>query len=81
MPHMMYFSGNAETVTKIKHVPYQTVQLMDDTSIQVFIDNGATLSILPLSTYNKYPVLQKIQRPKVPHPSIQEVAQFSSIFG
>ena len=26
MPHAMYFSGNAETVTKINHVPYQTVQ-------------------------------------------------------
>ena len=35
-------------------------QLMDDTPIQVFIDNGATPSILPLSTtYNKHPILQK----------------------
>ena len=34
-------------------------QLMDDTPIQVFIDNGATSSILPLSTYKKHPVLQK----------------------
>ena len=34
-------------------------QLMDDTPIQVFIDNGATPSILPLSTYNKSPILQK----------------------
>ena len=60
MPHAMYFSGNTETVTKINHVPYQTVQyddkgafpekLMDDTPIQVFIDNGATPSILPIST-------------------------------
>ena len=43
IPHVMYFSGNAETVTKIIHVPYQTVQydekgmfpaqLMDDTPI------------------------------------------------
>ena len=55
---------NTETVTKINHVPYQTVQyddkgafpvkLMDDTPIQVFIDNGTTPSILPISTYNKY---------------------------
>ena len=74
MLHAMYFSGNAETVTKINHVPYQTVQydekgmfpgqLMDDTPIQVFIDNGATPSILPLSTYNKHPVLQKYPKTK-----------------
>ena len=61
MPHVMYFSGNAKTVTKINHVPYQTLQyddkgmfpaqLMDDTPIQVFIDDEATPSILPISTY------------------------------
>ena len=74
MPHVLYFSGNTETVTKINHVPYQTVQyddkgmfpaqLMDDTPIQVFIDNGATPSILPISTYNKHPVLQKYPKAK-----------------
>ena len=57
MPHAMYFSSNTHIVTKINHVPYQTIQyndkgmfpaqLMDDTPIQVFIDNGATPSILP----------------------------------
>ena len=66
MPHAMYFTGNTETVTKINHVPYQTIayddkgmfqaHLMDDTQVQIFIDNGATPSILPLSTYN--PVLR-----------------------
>ena len=91
MPHVMYFSGNAETVTKINHVPYQTVQdddkcvfpaqLMDDNPVQVFIDNGATPSILPISTYNKHPVLQNILRPKAPLPSIQDVVQLSPIFG
>ena len=25
MPHTMYFSGNTHTVTKINHVPYQTI--------------------------------------------------------
>ena len=60
MPHAMYFDGNASTFTKINHVPYQTIQyndkgtfpaqLMDNTPIQVCIDNGATPSILPLST-------------------------------
>ena len=34
-------------------------QLMDDTPIQVFIDNGATPSVLLLSTYKKCPILQK----------------------
>ena len=65
----MYFTGNTDTVTKINHVPYLTIQyydkdmfpaqLMDDSPIQVFIDNGATPSILPLSTYKKHPILQK----------------------
>ena len=69
MPHAMYFDGNATTVTKINHIPYQTInyndkgmfptQLMDDNPIQVFIDNGTTPSILPLSTYKKHPILQK----------------------
>ena len=68
MPHAMYFSDNIETVTKINHVPYQTIlyddkgmfqaKLMDGTQVQIFIDNGAMLSILPLSTCNKYPLLR-----------------------
>ena len=43
MPHAMYFTGNTDTVTKINHVPYKTIQyddkgmfpahLMDDTPI------------------------------------------------
>ena len=58
MPHAMYFSGSIEAVTKIYHVPYQTIEsddkgmcqatLMDDTQVQIFNDNGATPSILPL---------------------------------
>ena len=68
MPHAMYFSGNIETVTKINHIPYQTIlyddkgmfqaKLMDETQVQIFTDNGAMPSILPLSTYNKYPLLR-----------------------
>ena len=67
MPQAMYFSGSIEAVTKINHVPYQTIEyddkgmlqakLMDDTQVQIFIDNG--FSILLLSKYNKYPILQK----------------------
>ena len=67
MSHAMYFTGNSDTVTKINQVPYQTIQynengmfttkLMNDTPIEIFIDNGATPSILPLHTYNKFPIL------------------------
>ena len=69
MPHAMYFSSNTHTVAKINHVSYQTIQyddedtfpaqLMDDTPVQVFIDNGTTPSILSLTTYNKHLRLQK----------------------
>ena len=69
MPHAMYFSGSKETIAKINQVPYQIIEyddkgmfqvkLMDNTHIQIFIDNGATPSILPLSVCNKYPILQK----------------------
>ena len=67
MPHTMYFTGNSDTETKINQIPYQTIQynengmfttkLMNDTPIKIFIDNGATPSILPLCTYNKFPIL------------------------
>ena len=69
MPHTMYFSSNKETITKINQVPYQVIdyddkgmfdtKLMDNTQVEIFIDNGATQSILPLNMYNKYPILQK----------------------
>ena len=36
--------------------------LMDKTQVEIFIDNGATPSILPLSIYHKYPILQKYPR-------------------
>ena len=32
-------------------------KLMNDIPIEIFIDNGATASILPLHTYNKFPTL------------------------
>ena len=37
-------------------------KLMDNTQVEIFIDNGATPSILPLNVYNKYPILQKYPR-------------------
>ena len=39
-------------------------KLIDDTPIQAFIDNGATPSILAISTYNKHPVLQNYPKTK-----------------
>ena len=69
MPHAIYLSGNKETIAKINQVPYQVIEyddkgmfqvkLMDNTEIEILIDNGDMPSILPLSGYNKYPILQK----------------------
>ena len=60
-------TGDLDTVTKIHHIPYQTIEyndngmftakLMNNTLIEIFIYNGATPSILPLHTYNKFPIL------------------------
>ena len=66
----MYFTGDPDTVTKINHVPYQTIvyndmftaKLMNNTPIKIFIDNGATPSILPLRTYNRFPILHTCPR-------------------
>ena len=69
MPHAMDFSGDIATITKINQVPYWVIdyddkgmfqaKLMDNTSVEIFIDNGATPSILPLNMYNKHPILEK----------------------
>ena len=82
MPHAMYFMGNPDTVTKINHIPYQTIvyndngmfttKLMNGTPIKIFIDNGATLSILPLCTYNKFPFYTHTPERKVILLYIQE---------
>ena len=82
MPHAMYLTGDPDTVTKINHVPYQTIayndncmfiaKLMNDTPIKIFIDNGATPSILPLHTYNKFPFYIHITEQKVILLYIQE---------
>ena len=69
MPHAMYFSSDKVSITKINQVPYQVIdyddkgmfqaKLMHNTSVEIFIDNGATPSILPLKVYDKHPILQK----------------------
>ena len=82
MLHAMYFMGDPNTVTKINHIPYQTIvnndngmftaKLMNGTPIKIFIDNGATPSILPLCTYNKFPIYIRIPVQKVILLYIQE---------
>ena len=74
MPHAMYFNGNTDTVTKINQIPYQTItyncngmfnaQLLENTPVKIFIDNGATPSILPLHPYNKFTLLHKYIKTK-----------------
>ena len=74
MPHVMYFIGDSDTVTKINQVLYQTIEyndngmftanLMNDTPIEIFIDNSATPSILPLRTYNKFSILHTYPKTK-----------------
>ena len=82
MPHTMDFTGDLDTVAKINHVPYQTIvyndngmftaKLMNDTPIKIFIDNGATPFILPLCTYNRFPILHMYPRTESNTPYIQE---------
>ena len=74
MPHAMYFSSDKVTITKINQVPYQVIdyddkgmfqaKLMDNTSVEIFIDDGATPSILPLNMYNKHQYCRNTQKQK-----------------
>ena len=78
MPHAMYFTGDPDTVTKINQVLYQTIEynnngmftakLMNDTPIEIFTYNGTTPSILPLSTYNKFPILHTYPKTEINTP-------------
>ena len=82
MPHTMYFTGDTDTVTKINHVPYQTIgynnngmfttKLMNDSSIKIFIDNGATPSILHYTLTINFPFCIHISEQKVILLYIQE---------
>ena len=82
MPHAMYFTGDSNTITKINQVPYQTIEyndngmftakLMNDMPIEIFIDNGATPSILPLAHITNSPFYTYILKPKAILPYIQE---------
>ena len=75
---MQCISLATQTVTKINQISYQKIKyddkgtlqahLLDNTPVSVFIDNGVTPSILPLSTYNKHPVLQKYPKTESTRP-------------
>ena len=72
MSHTTYFTGDPDTVTKINHVTYQTIvyndngmftaKLMNNTPIEIFMDNEATPSILLLRPYNKFPIFHMYPR-------------------
>ena len=91
IPHAVYFTGDLDTITKINHVPYQTIEyndsgmftakLMNDTPIEIFIDNGATPSILPLRTYNKFSIYIHTPKQKVILLYIQEEVKLHPTFG
>ena len=82
MPHAMYFSGNKETIAKIIQVPYQVIEyddkgmfqakLMNNTQVEIFINNGATPTILPLSVFNNTHYCRSMLGQKATLPFIQE---------
>ena len=90
MPQVMYFTGNSHTATKINQVPYQTIEynengmvtakLMNNTPIEIFIDNGATPSILSLCTYNKFPILHTYPKTESNTPIHTEGGMITSHF-
>ena len=54
MPHEMYFTGNPDTVTKINHVPYQTI---------VYNDNGMFTAKLMNELPSKYSLTMELHPP------------------
>ena len=91
MPHAMYFTSNTDKVTKINHVLYQTIayndndmfttEFMNNTSVEIFIDNEATPSIIPLHTYNKYPILHSYPKTEATCQYTLEEVYLNLIFG
>ena len=88
MPHKMYFTGNTSTVTKINHVPYQTIQYNDKGmfSAQFIDDTPRFLLIMEQHLPFSHLVLiinilyyRNIPQQKALHPSTQEVEQLSCI--
>ena len=87
MRHAMYFDGNASTVTKINHIPYQTIHYNDKGMFPAQLMDIRFLLImeqhLPFShsvfTRNILYYKNMLQL-KALHPSTQEVVQSNSIF-
>ena len=46
MPHAMYFTGDTDTVTKINHVPYQTIEYNDNSMFTTKLMNDTPLRYL-----------------------------------
>ena len=55
-------------------------KLMDDTQVEIFIDNGATPSIFPLKVYDRYPILQKYPKTESHTPIHTEGGMIESHF-
>ena len=91
MSHAMYFSGSNEAVTKINHVPYQTIEyddkgmfqvkLMNDTQVQIFIDNGAHPPFFHWVYIISTQYCKSIQKWKVTLLFIQEEVGYNFISG
>ena len=58
MPHAMYFTGDRDTVTKINHVPYQTI---------VYNDNSMFTAKLINDTPSKYSLAMEPHLPFYPY--------------
>ena len=46
MPHAMYFTGDSDTVTKINHIPYQTIEYDDNGMFTTKLMNDTPLRYL-----------------------------------
>ena len=46
MPHAMYFTGDTDTVIKINHVPYQTIEYNDNGMFNTKLMNEPPLGYL-----------------------------------
>ena len=43
MPHAMYFTCNSDTVTKINHIPYQTIEYNNNGMFMANLMNGTPI--------------------------------------
>ena len=50
MPHAMYFTVDLDTITKINHVPYQTIEYNDNSMFTTKLMNDTPIEILRYSS-------------------------------